>query len=99
MVKIVMKDTNTENLWSINDIATELGTSLKAIRRYVASGQLAAVQSGTKYSIPESSYKAFCDKYTCVDATTGKRKIGNIMVQFLPGLGVDPEEKFTMEAA
>ena len=82
-----------ERFYTIEQIAKELGASLKLIRRYVASGQLAAEQRGTKYAIPESSYRNFCSQYTSVDVTTGKRKLGSVVVQFLPGLGVDPEEK------
>jgi len=82
-----------QKMYSIEEIAAELGTSLKLIRRYVASGQLAAEQCGTKYSISESSYRSFCEKYTSVDKDTGVRKLGSVTVQFLPGLGVDPEEK------
>ena len=82
-----------EKMLSIEAIAEELGTSLKQIRRYVASGQLAAEQSGSKYLIPETTYKAFCDQYTVFDEGSGLRKLGTIEVQFLPGLGVDPEEK------
>jgi DNA (cytosine-5)-methyltransferase 1 len=59
----------------------------------VASGQLAAEQSGSKYRIPETTYKAFCDQYTVFDEGSGVRKLGTVEVQFLPGLGVDPEEK------
>jgi excisionase family DNA binding protein len=82
-----------EKMLSIEAIAEELGTSLKQIRRYVASGQLAAEQSGSKYLIPETTYKAFCDQYTVFDEGSGVRKLGTVEVQFLPGLGVDPEEK------
>ena len=88
------KETEREaRVYSIEEIAKELNASLKLIRRYVASGQLAAIQNGTKYSIPASSYRAFCDKYTSVDEETGVRKLGSFTVQFLPGLGMNPEEK------
>lgn len=87
-----------DRLYTIEEIAEELGSSLKLIRRYVASGQLAAEQRGTKYVIPEESYRRFCRQYTSVDAATGKRKLGRVTVQFLPGLGVDPEEKLIKKA-
>ena len=86
-------------LYTIEEVAAELGTSLKLIRRYVASGQLAAIQSGTKYSIPASAYMSFCDKYTNLDKETGERKLGTVTVQFLPGLGIDPEEKLIKKTA
>lgn len=79
--------------YSIEEVAKNLNVSLKLIRRYVASGQLAAVQKGAKYLITDSSYKSFCDKYSLVDEKTGERKLASVKVQFLPGLGVDPEEK------
>lgn len=85
-------------VYTIEEIAAELTTSLKLIRRYVASGQLAAEQHGAKYSIPETSYKTFCERYTSVDETSGRRKLGAVTVQFLPGLGVDPEEKLIKKA-
>lgn len=82
-----------QEMHTIEEIADELGASLKSIRRYVASGQLASVQKGTKYLISETAYKNFCDRYTSVDAQTGERTLSAFKVQFLPGLGVDPEEK------
>ncbi len=88
-----MVKTEDERMFSIEEIASELATSLKLIRRYVASGQLAARQIGTKYSIPQSAYDDFCDRYVQVDALTGVRRLGKVTVQFLPGLGVNPEEK------
>lgn len=87
------KQKEAKQFYTIEDVAENLGASLKIIRRYVASGQLAADQSGSKYLIPESSYSNFCEQHTIVDVTTGKRKLGSVTVQFLPGLGVNPEEK------
>ena len=88
-----MSVNSAQRMYSIEEIAGELGTSLKLIRRYVASGQLAAQQSGTKYEISEAAYRVFCDRYTKVDEATGARKLGVVTVQFFPGFGVDPEEK------
>lgn len=78
--------------YTINDIARELNASLKLIRRYVASGQLVADQRGTKYVISAEAYRAFCESYT-TQGPEGRRLIDDVAVQFLPGLGIDPEEK------
>lgn len=87
------EQSETRRFYTIEEVAENLGTSLKIIRRYVASGQLAADQSGSKYLIPESSYNNFCEQHTVIDEKSSKRRLGNITVQFLPGLGVNPEEK------
>ena len=58
-----------QKMFSIDAIAEELGASLKQIRRYVASGQLAAEQNGSKYLISESSYETFCNQYTRLEFT------------------------------
>lgn len=43
---------NEERMYTIEQIAADFNVSLKLVRRYVASGQLAAEQRGTKYLIP-----------------------------------------------
>ncbi len=89
----IASNNNTQNVYTINDIAKELNSSLKMIRRYVASGQLVADQYGTKYLISAEAYQAFCDKYTVEDPVRGRCLIDDVAVQFLPGFGIDPEEK------
>lgn len=84
---------------TIEDIAADLNASVRTVRRYVASGQLAAERHGAKYLIPEETYRSFCDRHTTVDVTTGKRSLTNVIVQFLPGLGVNPEEKVVKKTA
>ena len=86
-------------LLTIEDIAKDLNASVRAVRRYVASGQLAAECRGTKYRISEESYRSFRDRHAAIDATTGKRSLKNVTVQFLPGLGVNPEEKVVRKSA
>ena len=88
-----MKQITEERQYTIEDVAEELGASLKVIRRYVASGQLPASQIGTKYKIGERDFQMFCDSYTEVDQTDGARRIKTIKAQFLPGFGVDPEAR------
>ncbi len=79
---------------AIEDIAENLNASVRTVRRYVASGQLAAERRGAKYLVSETSYLSFCKRHTAVDAETGRRRLlENVTVQFLPGLGVNPEEK------
>ena len=87
------EQSEARRFYTIEEVAEDLGVSLKIIRRYVASGQLAADQRGSKYLISESSYSNFCAQHTFVDEATGKRRLGCVTVQFLPGLGVNPEEK------
>lgn len=84
---------SSDKMFTIEEIASELNTSLKLIRRYVASGQLAAEHCGTKYFISKASYMLFCERYTTLDESTGKRTLGKVMVQFLYGLGFNPEEE------
>lgn len=88
-----MKQITEERQYTIEDVAEELGASLKVIRRYVASGQLPASQIGTKYKIGERDFQMFCDTYTEVDQADGARRIKTIKAQFLPGFGVDPEAR------
>lgn len=77
-----------ESYISISDAARQLNTSLKIIRRYVASGQLRSRHCGTRYEIPVDAMKEFCEQYTEVDAA-GNRVLKDVKAQFLPGLGVE----------
>lgn len=86
-------------LLTIEDIAEDLDASVRAVRRLVASGQLAAECRGSKYFISEESYQSFCDRHTTLDSTTGKRRLKKVAVQFLPGLGINPEEKVVRKAS
>ena len=88
-----MKQITEERQYTIEDVAEELGASLKVIRRYVASGQLPASQIGTKYKIDERDFQMFCATYTEVGQADGVRRLKTIKAQFLPGFGVDPEAR------
>lgn len=88
-----MRQMTAERQYTIEDVAEELGASLKVIRRYVASGQLPASQVGTKYRIGERDFQMFCATYTVFDPTDGVRRLKTIRAQFLPGFGVDPEAR------
>ena len=78
---------------SIEEVAANLGASVKRIRRYVASGQLPSVRRGSRYFIAAEAYRRFCDKNAPVDPKTGKRSLRTVKVEFLPGFGVDPEAR------
>ena len=89
-----METSSTQEIqYTIEGIAQNLGASVKVIRRYVASGQLASRQIGTKYKVTESDYQAFCASFTEIDPTSGARQLRSIKAQFLPGFGVDPEAR------
>lgn len=74
---------------SISDVAKYLNTSLKIVRRYVASGQLRSRHCGTRYEIPTDALTEFCEQFTETDAKTGQRILKEVKAQFLPGLGVE----------
>lgn len=88
---------DADKLYTIEEIAKNLNASLKTIRRYVAAGQLAARCEGTKYLIPKTAYEDFCQKHTRIDEITGFRRLEKVEVQFLPGFGINPEEKLILK--
>ncbi len=47
------------NYRSIEDVARDLNLSIKAVRRYVASGELRAVKMKNVYKISEEDFEAF----------------------------------------
>jgi len=47
-------------IYSIADIAQKMNLSQKAVRRYVASGELKSERKGTSYSILEEDFNTFC---------------------------------------
>lgn len=47
------------NYRSIEDVARDLNLSIKAVRRYVASGELRAVKRKNVYKITEEDFEAF----------------------------------------
>ena len=77
---------------SIEDVAAATSTSVRVIRRYVASGQLASCRLGNRYVITEDGFADFCKRHTTVDER-GRRRLVGFETQFLPGLGIDPEER------
>lgn len=76
-----MVETENERMFSIEEIAYELATSLKLIRRYVASGQLAARRTGSKYLVTQSAYNDFCERYVRTGVLTGDRGLRKATVQ------------------
>lgn len=83
--------TNDEVL-SIEDVAVATSASVRVIRRYVASGQLASRRQGNRYVITKDDFADFCKRHTTVDGK-GRRRLIGFETQFLPGLGIDPEER------
>lgn len=83
---MIVSDTN---FMSISEVAKALNTSLKIVRRYVASGQLRSQHCGTRYEIPAEAFHDFCTLYTEIEPKTGQRILKEVKAQFLPGLGVE----------
>lgn len=88
-----MKSERVERKLSIEDVAAGVNASVRIIRRYVASGQLASVKVGNRYFVMESDFRRFCDAHTTVDEGTGLRRLLTFSAEFLPGLGIDPEAR------
>lgn len=47
------------NTYSINDVAKEMGMSLKIVRRFVASGELKTTKQNNSYSVSKEDFIAF----------------------------------------
>ena len=88
-----MKSSPEERALSIEEVATAVNASVRIIRRYVASGQLASVRVGNRYKVAESVFVRFCEAHTTVDEKTGQRRLQTFSAEFLPGFGIDPEER------
>ena len=82
-----------EEMVSIETAAQRLGTSVKVVRRYVASGQIPSIKVGSRYKIPEDGLRTFCEKHTVLSEDGKTRVLKIVRAQFLPGLGIDPEER------
>ena len=82
-----------EELMSIEDAAQRLGTSVKVVRRYVASGQIPSTKVGNRYKISEGDLRIFSDKHSVPSEDGKSRVLKAVRAQFLPGLGIDPEER------
>lgn len=82
-----------ESLLSIEEVAIQLDTSVRRIRRFVASGQLPATQVVNRYYVRKDALDAFCAKYATFDSKEGGYRLQSVKVQFLPGMGIDPEER------
>ena len=74
---------------SISEVAKELNTSLKIVRRYVASGQLRSQHCGTRYEIPTEAFRDFCAQCTEIEPRAGQRILKEVKAKFRPGLGVE----------
>ncbi len=47
------------NIYSINDVATEMGMNIKVVRRFVASGELKTTKRNNSYTITEEDLEDF----------------------------------------
>lgn len=79
-------------MFSIEDVARELSASVRIVRRYVASGQLHSERVGSRYQITPAAFEDFCAEHTII-ADDGVRRLKGVVVQFLPGFGIDPEAR------
>lgn len=78
---------------TIEDAARELSASIRVVRRYVASGQMMSERIGSRYVIPRRAFDDFCSKYATISEDGKSYVLKGVSVQFLPGLGIDPEAR------
>ena len=78
--------------FSIEQIAEQEKASIKAIRRFVASGQLRSVRRGSRYFITSADLAAFkCANEGNAEGASAVFKATK--VRFVPGVGIDPEQR------
>jgi excisionase family DNA binding protein len=84
-------------MYSVDQVAEQLGLHVRTVRNYVRDGRLKAVRIGKQYRIPRESLEALTGQHASIadESVAARRHIEASSIVEIDGIGVESASRMT----